>query len=723
MIHYQTKNISFLKMHSILESLDINNSSFFLELFDPSIADLDYFDTENLTAQQKLRILREIHVNPWFFLREIVLIPASGGNVPFNINRGTLAIIWAILNNLSSITVVPRQTGKTYAVCAVYLWLFYFGSRNTQMMLFSYKDDILQASLQRIKDIRDNLPSYLNLMSNNDKDNAREMRFEAENYFNHIRIKAPPTSKDSALKTGRGFSVACMSYDEVTFISNIKDIYESSVFAYKTAAEAAKKQNSYYHRVMTTSAGHLNNEEGQWCFNFINSSCEFNEKMYDLETEQIHEIISKNSLNNFLYITFMYYDLSLGDDYIEQQRKDSVSEDAFRREVLNSWEKTGEDHPLGQEIVRNITNYIHKPNDVIIIDNIYFLKLYRPLNEIDFSKKYIGGVDCGGNLLQDFSTCVIVDPANFEVIATLRTNSFSTNRFSKALVYIMIRIFTGLILVPERNSMGIAIIDYMIDNFPQLYRRIYHEPPEKGDKTSKNGEKPGFNTNNKTRPLLFNNLLKIAVQEDYTRFHDMNIIYEIIGLIVTRSGRIDHDPKGHDDTLIAYLIVRWFLAYAKNKSKYIEPTLIGTEVHTEEQTMNEEIKAQSKGHNINFKGILFNNSNAIISDDGTINTASLNPRTHIVQMDREREMNAVGVENAFDVINTRLKDRDTIIDRNLKTMDPELLPDEEAIYEENPKNIPERTKEKQTPRRFINNEEASAKPQLNPAQIRGMLGL
>ena len=193
-IHWQTKNLSFLRMTEILESLGLKNNTFFLEIYDTTIADLDYFNEKNLTKEQKIRILREVYINPWFFFREIVLIPAAGGNIPFEINRGTLALLWSLLNNISSITVLPRQTGKTFAICTFYMWLFYFGGKNSSMTLFSYNDSILQANLQRIKDLRDNLPSYLNLLSTKDKDNAREMRFDNGEYFNHIRIKAPSLS-------------------------------------------------------------------------------------------------------------------------------------------------------------------------------------------------------------------------------------------------------------------------------------------------------------------------------------------------------------------------------------------------------------------------------------------------------------------------------------------------------------------------------------------------
>ena len=54
MIHYNTKNVSFLKVAKILKDKGIKNYAFFLVLYDESLADVDPYD-ENLTDDQKNR--------------------------------------------------------------------------------------------------------------------------------------------------------------------------------------------------------------------------------------------------------------------------------------------------------------------------------------------------------------------------------------------------------------------------------------------------------------------------------------------------------------------------------------------------------------------------------------------------------------------------------------------------------------------------------------------
>jgi hypothetical protein len=690
MIHFSTQNNSFLKMYKILQEFGVEDNTFFLRLDDETLLNIDPLDEKNLTQEQKIRIHYEIKNNPWYYFREIIRIPTSGEKRMFELTRGTLAILWSIINDLSSFVVLPRQCYKTYTVAIAYSWLFYWGTTDTEFTFFSYADSILQGNLQRVKEVRDTLPDYLNLFDERrDKDNAREMRLNNKDYYNWIRIKAPSRSKDTADKAGRGLSSAIVWYDEMCFIPNVQLQYEASTFSYKTVADIAKKNGSHHHRIMTSTTGHLDSPDGLWCFNFINSCCEFNEKMFDYETDTVKEMILKNSTNGFMYIEFMYYDLGKDDNYLTDMQKDAVSPDAFRREVLNSWEATSEEHPLGQEVIALLNNYIHKPSDILVIDNVYFLKLYKKIEELDFTKRYIAGIDCGGNLLKDFSTFVLVDPENFETVATLRTNSYSTTRFSRAIAYLMLKVFTNCVIVPERNNMGIAIIDNINDNFPQLKSRIYFDEKDK----------PGFVTTHHTRSLLLNNLLKVVVTEDYDKLHDISIINEIIGLKKTRSGRIDHDPvNGHDDTLFAYLFTRWFFSYALNKNKYIDPMMIGTQIPEDTLTINDGIEELTKGALMsNYKNLLLNesNSDSMIDANMEINPLYKNPRLADKEWERQRQVSHAGtVADTMDLITKRAQDRFKPSIQELERLEfeeTEKILDPDVLYNKNPRDVSKQT--------------------------------
>lgn len=117
-VYYQmeTSNKSFLEMHYFLKAKGIKNNKFFLILYDRDLAGVDPHDPR-LNETMKAKILRECMVNVWYFIREIVRIPVSGGSVSggtrFKLHRGNLALIFGFMLNWNMFLELPRQHGKT----------------------------------------------------------------------------------------------------------------------------------------------------------------------------------------------------------------------------------------------------------------------------------------------------------------------------------------------------------------------------------------------------------------------------------------------------------------------------------------------------------------------------------------------------------------------------------------------------------------------------------
>lgn len=567
MVHYSTTNQSFIKMSVILEDLGIKNNTFMLNLIDEDLLDIDPF-SKDLTLIQKAKIINEIVNNPWYYYREIVRIPTSGGLTRFELHRGNLALIWSVINNISSFVVWPRQTYKTTTCCVIYSYLIYYGSIHNRVVFLAHEDAAVKKNLLDLKNIRDNLPEWLNLYDpKKDRDNEKELHYKSGD--NKITCRAPARSEDTARKAGRGLTTPIQYFDEAAFIPYIYEMFDSIAFAYSTASKAAKENGAPYHQIMSTTAGFLHTLEGKWAFKFLNGCADFTELFYDMDIDVVKNIIENGSTSGFLNLSFMYYDLSKGDDYLEEQKKRVVNslnpKDTLDREVLNKWKDINTDHPLGQERIEKLNNLIKSPKDFIIINDTYALRLYIDVNDFKWTKPLIGGLDLSGNLKGDFSVLTIIDPEDFSVVAVLRTNSQSTILFAYAIVTIMTKLCPGLVLFPERNFNS-AVIDTIVSKIPNAFRRVYHENNDEN--------RPGLFNSKRIRPILFNNILKIAVDEHGHKIYDRNIINEISGLIRTRNGRIDHKPGEHDDTLISYLLGLYFLLYVDNIGLYIDKSII-----------------------------------------------------------------------------------------------------------------------------------------------------
>ena len=617
MIHYCTTNKSFIYMHKVLKEMGIKNNLFMLQLYDRELLHVDPF-REDLSEEIKSRIHYEISRNIWYYFREIVRIPATGEKIRFELNRGNMAIIWAFILNLDFSCLLPRQSYKSYTIDGCYNWLMYWGAKNTKAIFLAHQKVIANQNLVRVKEISDTLPSYLDLRRKwKDKDNVNTLTFEPGSYVNEIRVNASAISKDHADKIGRGLSTREQFYDEAAFIAYIDTIYSSAIYAYSTVARIAERQNESHHIIMTTTAGSKLTPHGRWAYNVLYSSAQFNDCLYDMTTtdqygniefdrNQVKEYI-RHSTSKFemIHIEYMYYDLSKGDEYLEDMRKKSDTEQAFNREVLNQWDDDVEGHPLGNKVLQKVRDSLQSPLRVVVVDKVYFLNIYKDLNWIKRnSDRIVFGMDCSTNTGGDFSTLVAIDIGTRETVLTMRANNYNIYRYTYAILTIMTTILTKSVAVIERNNVGSAIIDILASRLPNPKSRIY---------MSEDG-KYGVVMNKRFRDEIMYGLVFRTSAQDYGDLvRDKYIIDEITDLIVTPKGRVDHKPGYHDDMVIGWLYPQWFCSVCKYRNKYYNALLFNSSYNDGQLVLD-----NNGGVYMERKSIMQNiidNENAIKHDD------------------------------------------------------------------------------------------------------------
>ena len=76
-VDYDTKHASFIKMAMVLKDLGIKNNKFMLALYNPKLKGVDPYDPD-LDTETQLMIIKEIKINPWYYLREVVRVPSQG---------------------------------------------------------------------------------------------------------------------------------------------------------------------------------------------------------------------------------------------------------------------------------------------------------------------------------------------------------------------------------------------------------------------------------------------------------------------------------------------------------------------------------------------------------------------------------------------------------------------------------------------------------------------
>lgn len=264
--HYdwKTKNKSFLDLYQDLYKLGVKNNKFFLRIFDTDLIGVDPYSPV-LPKDMQIKIFIECMINPWYWLREVLRIPVDGlpiepgGGVPYRIDRCNVACWYLFLNGIDHYSSKPRQQGKTQDCVAKFNYAYHFANMSSTMLFFNKDQDQANMNLYRLKCQRDMFPSWMQMryvVSDSGKvekgiDNTKSIRNPVND--NVIMTMGKATSKDSAMRLGRGSSSALIYFDEFDFIPYQTEIINAASFAYSTAAKNAAANGSLYGRVFSST--------------------------------------------------------------------------------------------------------------------------------------------------------------------------------------------------------------------------------------------------------------------------------------------------------------------------------------------------------------------------------------------------------------------------------------------------------------------------------------
>lgn len=564
--HMSTTNKSFLEVHQYLKDSGIENNKFMLALLDPDLARIDPHDPA-LSTMMKTKVLRECLYNPWYFFREVVRVPDSGQatGVKFELSRGNLALLFCLMMNLNTFLEMPRQTGKTISSLCWYLYLFNFGTANAEMSFLNKKLDDSKLNLQRIREIRDLLPTYLKMdqafapdgSKIRGKNNVETLQHPVNN--NRIRTVASARNKVAAASLMRGRTTPIIYIDEYGFIQYNSIIYTNMVPAFNTASNNARRNGTPFGMLITTTPGMLTTDEGIEAFNMKEGATPFSERWYDLSKEQIFEIIGSNTNSNFVYIKYTYQQLGKSEQWFRDlcvtMRKDW---DAIRREVLLEWSASSENSPFRAEDLDTIKGLLRQPINTVLLLNKYELKIYERIN-----LKYppIMGVDVSGGYQRDSSAITVVDSYSTRVCAELNSNFISTPELAMVIYEIVSRWMPNAVVNIERNGgFGSSVIARLLQTSirKNLFFTIKDKVVEErfsGAQVHRRTQKTKVYGSDSTKQER-ENLMEIL--RDRVEYHKDKIISptiyeELCGLEVKKSGKIEHSTNTHDDQVFSWL--------------------------------------------------------------------------------------------------------------------------------------------------------------------------
>ena len=572
-VYYQleTSNKSFLEMHYFLKSQGIQNNKFFLVLYDRDLAGINPRDP-NLNETMKAKILRECMINYWYFIREVVRMPDQGGTLgggkPYKLHRGNLAMNFGFILNWNMFEELPRQHGKSIGAIIWYLWVYNFGTTNSEIMFMNKKQDDSKLNLLRLKEIRAALPRYLRMNEIIKPDGTTTVKREAAesmaNDYNNNKIKAMPGARNKATASslGRGCTQPMQWYDEYAFILHNSIIYASATPAFSTASANAKRNGAPYGILITTTPGDLTTAEGEDAFNTKNNATPFNEAFYDYSMQQLEELKNTNTKSSFIYIRFTYKQLGSGEKYFKQMCIDLKNVWAdIRREILLEWSVSSDNSPFTKQDLETVQALVREPVTQVCLGKYYFMDLYKPMAYESVNWPPIIGVDVSAGYDQDSTAITVVDSRTTEVVACLNCNYISLSDLTKVIYELVVKHMPNAIVNIERNGVGHGVLSNLVKT--KIKRNLYYEYKDRVleersqgatiQKMTRKVKIYGFDNTNRSRTLLMD-ILRDRMENHKAKFISPIIYNELCTLEVKKNGRIEHADKHHDDQVFSYLI-------------------------------------------------------------------------------------------------------------------------------------------------------------------------
>lgn len=599
-IDKKTTNDSFLKLVDLYARMGIKNCEFILALFQPELSGVDPFDP-TLDEATKMKIALECKYNPWYYFREVARIPPNSGNVPvkFRANRGNIALFWSFFNHVDFGLLQPRQTGKSVSTDVLMTGMMFIWGENTTINLITKDSKLRNANIERLKIMQDLLPNYLHMADPLDADNQELMT--CIRLGNKYKTAVGRNDKIGADKLGRGLTVPIMHFDELAYISLIEYSLPVALASGSAARDEARENGQPYGNVFTTTAGNITTRDGEFAHKFLTGGLPWTEQFFDLtDMAELQRVVEKaaGQKKPLIYGAFNHRQLGRTDEWLAKTLRESAQfGEIADRDYFNIWTVGGEGSPISQEEKKQIKGSEQEPFWTEITPEGYTVRWYVPKHEVEqrmASSKFMMGVDPSELLGQDNDATGMVcfDIETHDIIFTGRYNETDVQMLSVFFAKTLIR-YENILFVPERKSLGKAIIDVVIphlvmagqDPFRRIFNRVVDEAgilqtefreiqaplssrgPQFYDRFKRHFGYATGGSGRYTRDGLYGEALPSAMKWGSRRIKDNQLITEILSLTI-RNGRIDHSRGNHDDLVISMLLGHWVIIRGQNLTYY-----------------------------------------------------------------------------------------------------------------------------------------------------------
>lgn len=590
-----TTNKHFLNFTELLRQLGVKHYYLTLALHNPNLLGVNPFDPD-LSYETRMEIVEECSVNPWYFFRECIRVPADGSDgVPFKIDRGNFAMYWTFFNNIDAAVEFLRQHGKTIGMAGLELWLLRFLEKSRTIHV-TKGPKLREETIDTLKKLRDGLPTYLWPHNSDDPDNKEAFACMARG--NKLITGIGQNDEMSANGVGRGLTAGRLLCDEGPFTKNVHHILPAA-FGSGTAARRINEEDGVpYGNVIATTPGDLDTDEGAYIYNLMTSGINWDERFLDIRTRrELIRLIEKGATAEqsriIFYIKFNHLQLGTTDEELFRMISNaSGTPEKIKKDYGGQWSSGGLGKPYTADDAermkssRKMAKYKEITSEGYMIDWFYEERdVSRNMSET----RHVIGLDTSEGVGRDAIAFVLTNSETAEVAATHKVKETSVATYAAWMASFMEE-YPNTVLIIERRSTGSAIVDALLlilqNKVKDLHRRLYSKVSQDFSNDSDQFKEwrrgpsgiphrywdhfrkyIGFATDKNKRAKLYGEVFSASLKIAAHLINSEYLVDEILAL-VEKNGRIDHVKSGHDDTVVAWLLTMWFLLYGKNLNHY-----------------------------------------------------------------------------------------------------------------------------------------------------------
>lgn len=407
-----------------------------------------------------------------------------------------------------NVVVQARQSGKTTVVAAFLLWYAMFHS-DKEIAVLANKEKQAIEILDRIRKAYQDIPFFL--QQGCEKFGSTEIAFE-----NGSKIYAYATSSDSI----RGRAVALLYVDEVAFIDNDMEFWEST-FPTVSSAESSKC-------ILTSTP------KGQRGL------------FYDIvvKSDPTHSQYNEFHLTEVPWNRVPPY---IKDPTWAPKMRAKLGDARFDQEFGIKFRGSVGSLIPSKVLDSMVSKLYEEPND--------FTKIY---SAFDKDRKYIGLVDTAKGVEQDYSVCTIIDITEYpyKIAAKYRNNTIPPILYAYTVADMGNEYGCCPMLVETNNDVGGTVITILNQEI-EYENLLYTCSDNKGNGKRIGGRKgePGINTTKRVKSIGCANL-RALIEKGMLVIDDQDTIDEL-GTFVAKGVSYEADEGCHDDCVMPLVLFAW----------------------------------------------------------------------------------------------------------------------------------------------------------------------